>query len=155
MRSALERTPGFRYRSAPMAFPRHLNMDRIAAMLVLSLALLFASAMAWSNMVVELQHAPGQADEHESVLLSSLTAQLDHLDDHFPDRDDEDEAGGALQGHHHHSGDTNSAIPADAGHANQLAMADAGLHAIGPDCAKPGSELIGLERPPRFMTLNA
>ncbi|WP_245828813.1 hypothetical protein [Novosphingobium mathurense] len=138
-----------------MAFMRHLKVDRICMMFVLSLALLFASAMAWSNMVVEMQHAPGQADEHESVLLSSLTAQLDHLDDHFPDQEDEDEAGGALQGHHHHSGDTNSAIPTDASHAHRMATVDANLHAIGPDCAKPGSELTGLERPPRLLAMNA
>ena len=120
----------------------------------IALGLLFAGASP-SNMLNQIQHTAGITIDHEHLLFSGLTAEPDHIDDDSRSGDEERETGRALQGHHHHHGDTGSAIPLDASNKSLIMPVRSHPHHMGPNGQKPGSGTAGLERPPRNAAINA
>lgn len=133
---------------------RPIFMGRICVIFGVALALLFAGASA-SNMLDQIQHPPGKAIDHDHLLFGSLTAELDHADDHDPSGDDRDETGRLLQGHHHHHGDTGSAIALDPSDRSLISLVRNHPHDTGPSSEKPGSGTTGPERPPRHAMISA
>jgi hypothetical protein len=127
---------------------------RLTAMLCIALALIFAG-FSVSSAIDGIQHAPGAPTEHEHLILSDLSMEQDHADDHHAPASDEDSPADHLPGGHHHHGDSGSGtiLPAPAG-AMMLVLAN-DPRDIEPEHQAPGLKVRGPERPPKTLTMNA
>lgn len=136
-----------------MRLPSILSATKLCTMLCIALALVFAGSTL-SSAIDHIQHSPGGTTEHEHLLLSDMSIEDTHDQDHHePDQSDENPSDQLAGGHHHH-GDGGAGLIV-------LAAADAGLAAPAgnnpgfvPDRPAIGIRLLGPDRPPKISTIS-
>lgn len=131
-----------------------LNSGRLITMLCIALVLVFAGA-SLSSAVDRIQHAPGASIEHQHMVFSEMTVELDHANDHLAPQPGDDDPADHLPGGDHHHGDAGSGMLVAALAASALFAISGDLHGLAPDNQTSGLHIHGPERPPKSLTLNA
>ncbi|MEZ5784735.1 MAG: hypothetical protein R3D70_24830 [Rhizobiaceae bacterium] len=122
---------------------------KFCAQLCVALAFLFVS-ISLSSILDDMQHASGAGVAHEHSVLSDLTMEPDHADEHHvAHHDGDDDPDADLAGVHHHHWDNGSGTILLG--SMSLAVPDiAGVrHERRPQQSPPGSNSSGFERPPK------
>lgn len=123
-------------------------------MLCIALTLVFAAASLSAN-INAIQHISGDTGYHQHTMLSSASAVHDHVDDHHDASPDEESRSDNVHGNHHHHGDSGSSALAHLQDADTDVVAITEPQLLAQDNQVPGSHILGLERPPKQLTLNA